>query len=120
MKTFKKIGIKSFVKFNVYYMGIIGIITGLFTGLPVLLFGQAASNFGDGQFGAGMGAGFGIGMLIGTPLVYAFFGLIFGYIGGFIINLILKLSGGIDIEFGDGIVEEAEVANAEPVVEEKA
>ena len=101
MRTFKKIGIKSFVKFNVFYMGLIGLIGGVLTGIPVLLFGNAASSFTESGFGAGIGSAAGIGILIGTPLLYAFMGLIFGYIGGFILNLVLKLSGGIQVEMVD-------------------
>ena len=109
MQTFKKIGIKSFVKFNVYYMGIIGLFQGVIMFLFSMFTKQVANSFGATGMETNAFSGFGIGLLIGPPLLYAFMGLIFGYIGGFIINTVLKLSGGIDIEFGDADVTEAEV-----------
>jgi len=115
VRKFKKVGVKSFAKFNAFYMGLIGLIGGVFTGIPALLFG-GSGMFDKMGFGDDMGSGFGIGLLIGTPLVYALIGLIAGYIGGAIINLVLKISGGIDVEVVD-VETKVEPAS---VVEEKA
>ncbi|MFC1755832.1 hypothetical protein ACFLZK_00350 [Patescibacteria group bacterium] len=116
MRKLKKIGLKSFVKFNVFYAGFMGLIFGLIGGIPMLLFGGANTFFGDADVGMGMGSGFGIATIIGAPLVYGLMGLVGGFIGGLLLNFILKLSGGIDVE----VVDVAPVVEATLVAEEKA
>ena len=95
MKVFKKVGVKSFAKFN--YMGVMGLVFGLFAGVPILLFGPYSN-----EFGAGMGRIMGLAFLIGAPLFYGVMGLVFGYLGGLLLNFILKISSGIEMEFEDG------------------
>ncbi len=112
MRIFKKIGIKSFAKFNALYMGLLGLIMGLAIGLPTLIMGQNANTFGEESLAANFGGGFGWAVLIGAPLLYALMGLLVGFIGGAIINLVLKLSGGIKVEIVDEVLGEVKTSEA--------
>jgi len=94
LKVFKKVGVKSFAKFNLYYMGTMGLFFGLIAGVPMLLLGPFS-----GEFGSGFGRAMGLAFLIGAPLFYGVMGLVFGFLGGVVINFILKISGGIEMEF---------------------
>jgi hypothetical protein len=109
LKVFKKVGVKSFAKFNLYYMGIMGLFFGLVAGIPMLLFGPSS-----GEFGSGFGRVMGLAFLIGAPLFYGVMGLVFGYLGGLIFNFILKISGGIEFEMEEGTITAATVKGDKP------
>lgn len=94
MRVFKKIGVRSLARFNLYYMGIVGLIIGAIVGLPTLFFG-ITSGFWTGNFNRVFR---GLALLVGMPVFYGFLGLVFGYVGGYVINYVLKLSGGIRFE----------------------
>jgi|GEM_PF-5644148 len=95
VKVLKKVDVKSFAKFNLYYMGIIGLAVGLATGIPMLYIGVRSGHMGIAWLAA----------LVGLTLFYALMGLLFGYAGGALINFILKLSDGVKFEMEDGETE---------------
>ena len=86
-------------------MGFFGLIAGILTGIPVLL-GTTFRTEGGNAIGAGMGSLFGIAFLIGAPLFYGLLGAAVGFIGGHILNFILKLTGGVDFEIEDKVLED--------------
>jgi len=96
LKVLKKIDVRSFVKFYFYYMAIVGFIASLFVAVPMLIFGSFSGDFANN-----FGSAFRLIVIVVVPVFYGLMGLIFGYVGAIIINFILKISGGIEMEFAD-------------------
>ncbi|MBC8354300.1 MAG: hypothetical protein H8E66_20085 [Planctomycetes bacterium] len=99
MQRITQIGILSFAKI----MGLIGFFGGLLIGIPyglMLMILGAGIGANAEQGGAGVtvfGVGGGLVMMFALPLVYAALSFLVGLIYGLIINLVLHLSGGLQL-----------------------
>jgi hypothetical protein len=116
MKTVKKIGIWSLVKFNAVIGAVFGLIVGVIYSLIMMIMGSmiARISAGAGMDSSGMNpgafaAGFGIFGIILMPVLYAIFGAIGGAVMGLCWNLAAKLTGGIEVVIEDSLAPVAPV-----------
>jgi hypothetical protein len=101
MIRLKKVGVLSLAKFQGATSALIGLIAGIIMAVFSLVVNQFFSSFGDSIDIGGVGIFAGIGAVIGIPLLYGLIGFISGAIGGLLINIILKITGGLELFFED-------------------
>ena len=84
-----------------------GVITGLLMALLTfviflimfLFTSLIGVSMADDAFGAGAILGGGVVMIVVGPIIYFIFGFVFGLIGAFLLNVILKRTNGLTMEF---------------------
>ncbi|MBW3598339.1 MAG: DUF4339 domain-containing protein [Planctomycetes bacterium] len=98
MQRLTKVGVLSFAKVMGASGALIGLVIGIPYGLIVVLLGVAgAASEGGGMFGA-MGILGGLLMMVIIPIFYGIASFVFGLIYALIINLVLGVTGGLEIE----------------------
>lgn len=99
MQRLKQIGIFSLAKIMSLIGFLAGLVAGVVYGLFVMMLG-AGAGAGTEQGGPELfifGVGGGLVTMILVPLVYGAVGFIAGLIYGVIINIVLHLSGGLEL-----------------------
>ena len=99
MLRLKRIGVLSSGLFGAAAGVLMGLIAGGFIFL-VSLAGVGAGGGNAQNVGAVMGMG--AGALIFAPLMYGFMGFFGGMINAVVYNVVAGMSGGIEMEFGEG------------------
>ena len=102
MRKVKKINILSFVKFQVFLMGSVGLLLGIwysFGGLiiDILVSTGWLSSTAMETPGLSEGTLLAFGALIGMPAIFMGFGLITGFMGGLMYQWYYKKVGGIQV-----------------------
>lgn len=100
MQRIKKVGVMSVAKFY----GLMGIVVGFLIGLFLTFFSVAfigstgtGSALAEDQAATFVG-GFGILAIIIAPILYGILFFVIGAVFAFIANILLKITGGIEIE----------------------
>jgi len=101
-KRLKRIGVLSLAK-TYGVMGLImGLVIALVYGVIFFVFGSlTGESLEFGAFDSGLMKTFGVVFIVAIPFIYAIFGFISGTLGALGLNVILKITGGIELEFGD-------------------
>jgi hypothetical protein len=107
MSTVKRVGVISVAKFLAIFYAGLGFIAGLIITI-VSLFGSIfsrvlmqnpyASSMQKGPQDSIISMLFGFGSIIFLPIIYGILGFIGGIIAGFIANLVLRVTGGIELK----------------------
>lgn len=101
-KKLKRIGVMSMAK----AYGVMGLVMGLVIALVYgVIFFVGRSLAGEFSSFEGFESGFlqayGIVFILAIPFIYAIFGFISGAIAALGFNVVLKITGGIELEFGE-------------------
>lgn len=101
MKKIKKVGVLSLAKFQGVMFGLIGLVMGFvysFGGLAIDILVSNGTITSAETPGLSFGTLLAFGALIGMPLLFGAYGFITGAVGAFFYNLVVKWTGGIEIE----------------------
>ena len=101
-KKLKRIGVMSMAK----AYGVMGLVMGLVIALvyAVIFFigGSLAKEFSSFEgFESGFVQAYGVIVILAIPVIYAILGFISGAVAALGFNVVLKITGGIELEFGE-------------------
>lgn len=99
-KKLKRIGVLSMAKAYGVMGLIMGLVLALIYGGMFFMLGSLSENFASTEgLEFGLLAGFGIFAIFAIPIIYAVMGFFGGAIGAIGFNIVMKITGGIELKF---------------------
>jgi len=101
-KKLKRIGVMSMAKAYGVMGLVMGLVIALVYGVIFFVGGSLAKEFTSFQvFESGFVQAYGVVIILAIPVIYAILGFISGAVAALGFNVILKITGGIELEFGE-------------------
>ncbi len=101
-KKLKRIGVMSMAKAYGVMGLVMGLVIALVYGVIFFVGGSLAGEFPSFEgFESGFVQAYGMVVILAIPVIYAILGFISGAVAALGFNVILKITGGIELEFGD-------------------